>query len=104
MRWSIEFIPFVPWPVLWALAALGVLLFALLLWRSRRGAILRAASYALILLAIANPHLKQEDREPLNDVVAVVVDETQSQTIAGRDERTEAIRKDLEERLKAIPN
>src|SRR6476660_6115576 len=104
MRWSIEFIPFVSWPVLWALAAFGVLLFALLLWRAPRGAVLRALSYALLLLAIANPHLKQEDREPLNDVVAVVVDDTQSQAIAGRTHRTEEIRKDLEEKLKAIPN
>ena len=58
----------------------------------------------MLLLAIANPHLKQEDREPLNDVLAVVVDDSQSQTIAGRDPRTETIRKDLEERLKAFPN
>ena len=104
MRWSIEFLPFVSWPVIWALAAFGVVLFALLLWRARRGALLRALAYAMLLLAIANPHLKQEDREPLNDVLAVVVDDTQSQTIAGRDPRTEAIRKDLEERLKTFPN
>ncbi|HEV3242332.1 MAG TPA: hypothetical protein VGY14_03635 [Methyloceanibacter sp.] len=104
MRWSIEFIPFVSWPVLWALASFGVVLFALLLWRARRGAVLRALSYALLLLAIANPHLKQEDREPLNDVLAVVVDDTQSQSIAGRDPRTEAVRKELEDRLKVFPN
>ena len=104
MRWSIEFIPFVSWPVLWALAAFGVLLFALLLWRAPRRAVLRALSYALLLLAIANPHLKQEDREPLNDVLAVVVDDTQSQSIAGRDPRTEAVRKELEDRLKVFPN
>jgi hypothetical protein len=103
MRWSIEFIPFISWPVLWALAAFGVLLFALLLWRAPRGAVLRALSYALLLLAIANPHLKQEDREPLNDVLAVVVDDTQSQSIAGRDPRTEAVRKELEDRLKVFP-
>ena len=104
MRWSIEFLPFVSWPVIWALAAFGVVLFALLLWRARRGALLRALAYAMLLLAIANPHLKQEDREPLNDVLAVVVDGTQSQAIAGRYPRTEAIRKDLEERLKTFPN
>ena len=104
MRWSIEFLPFVPWPVIWALAAFGVVLFALLLWRARRGALLRALTYAMLLLAIANPHLKQEDHEPLNDVLAVVVDDTQSQTIAGRDPRTDAIRKDLEDRLKVFPN
>ena len=104
MSWSIEFIPFVPWPIFWGLAAFGVLLVALLLWRARRGAVLRALAYAALLLAIANPHLKQEDREPLNDVVAVVIDESQSQAVAGREERTEAIRKDLEEKFKALPN
>jgi hypothetical protein len=104
MRWSIEFLPFVSWPVIWALAAFGLVLFALLLWRARRGALLRALAYAMLLLAIANPHLKQEDREPLNVVLAVVVDDTQSQTIAGRDPRTDAIRKDLEDRLKVFPN
>ena len=104
MRWSIEFLPFVSWPILWALALFGVLLFALLLWRARRGAVLRALSYALLLLAIANPHLKQEDRQPLNDVLAVVVDDTQSQSVAGRDQRTEVVRKELEDRLKPFPN
>jgi len=104
MSWSVEFIPFVPWPVFWAVAAAGLVLLSLLFWRSRRGAVLRALSFLLLLLAIANSHLKQEDREPLNDVVAVVVDDTQSQAIAGRTHRTEEIRKDLEEKLKAIPN
>ena len=104
MSWSIEFMPFVPWPVLWGLAGLGAVLLAPLFWRSRRGAFLRLVSYALLLLAIANPQLKQEEREPLNDVVAVVVDESQSQAIAGRTARTEQIRKDLEDRLKTQPN
>ncbi len=104
MSWSVEFLPFVPWSVLWALAAMGAVLLALLFWRSRRGAILRLLSFALLLLAIANPHLKQEDREPLNDVLAVVIDDSQSQAIAGRTARTDEIRKELEERLKAFPN
>jgi hypothetical protein len=104
MSWTVEFMPFVPWPVLWAIAAVGALLLALLFWRSRRGALLRVLSFALLLLAIANPHLKQEDREPLSDVLAVVVDDSQSQAIAGRTARTEEIRKDLEDRLKVFPN
>ena len=104
MSWSIEFLPFVPWSVLWGLAAAGAVLLALLFWRSRRGAMFRLLSYALLLLAIANPQLKQEDREPLNDVLAVVIDDSQSQAIAGRTARTDAIRKELEEDLKAFPN
>jgi hypothetical protein len=104
MSWSVEFLPFVPWPVLWALTAASIVLLGLLFWRARRGAILRALSFALLMLAIANPHLKREDREPLHDILAVVVDDSQSQTIAGRGQRTEAIRKSLEERLKTFPD
>ncbi|MBC8012549.1 MAG: hypothetical protein H7X74_00425, partial [Methyloceanibacter sp.] len=55
-------------------------------------------------LAVANPQLKQEDREPLSDVLAVVIDDSQSQAIAGRTARTDEIRKELEERLKAFPS
>ncbi|HLO23763.1 MAG TPA: hypothetical protein VK193_10115 [Methyloceanibacter sp.] len=104
MSWSVEFLPFVPWPILWAIAGAGALLLALLFWRARRGAVLRLLSFSLLLLALANPHLKQEDREPLNDVLAVVVDDSQSQAIAGRTARTDEVRKSLEERLKSIPN
>ena len=104
MSWSVEFMPLVPWPVLWAIAAAGAVLLALLFWRSRRGAILRLLSFALLLLAIANPHLKQEEREPLSNVVAVVVDDSQSQALAGRTARTAELRKELEEKLNAFPN
>ena len=104
MSWSVEFLPFVPWPVLWGIAAAGAVLLALLFWRSNRGAVLRLLSFALLLLAVANPHLKQEDREPLNDVLAVVVDDSQSQAIAGRTGRTNELRKALEDKLKSFPN
>ena len=104
MSWSVEFIPLVPWPIFWALAAVGALLLGLLFWRSRRGVLLRLASFMLLMLSIANPHLKQEDRELLNDVVAVVVDDSQSQAIANRTARTETVRKELEAKLKTFPN
>jgi hypothetical protein len=35
MSWSIEFMPFVSWPVLAGLAALGAVLLAVLFWRLR---------------------------------------------------------------------
>jgi hypothetical protein len=104
MSWSVEFIPFVPWQVLWAIAGIGALLLVLLFWRARRGAVFRLLAFAMLLLGLANPQLKREDREPLKDIVAVVVDDSQSQAIAGRTLRTEEVRKDLEKRLKAIPD
>ncbi|MEM8573009.1 MAG: hypothetical protein AAGF48_00070 [Pseudomonadota bacterium] len=103
MNWSITFIPFVPWPVLWVIAGIGAVLLALVFWRARRGAFLRLLTFAALLLALANPHLKREDREPLNDIVTVVVDDSQSQTLAGRTGRTAEVRKDLEEALKEVP-
>ena len=104
MSWSIEFLPFVPWPVLWIIASIGAVLLMLLFWRARRGAVLRLLAFTMLMLALANPHLKQEDREPLTDIVTVVVDDSQSQTIAGRTGRTEEVRKGLEERLKEFPD
>lgn len=104
MNWSITFVPFVPWPVLWIVAGIGAVLLALLFWRARRGAVLRLLTFAALLLALANPHLKREDREPLNDIVTVVVDDSQSQTLAGRTGRTAELRKALEEQLKGVPD
>ncbi|MFD0986640.1 hypothetical protein [Methyloligella solikamskensis] len=104
MSWSIEFLPLIPWPFIGGLAVLGALLLLVLLWRSRRGALLRGAAYALLLLALANPHFKKEEREPLNDVVAVVVDDSQSQAVAGRTSRTAELQQELEKRLGELPN
>jgi hypothetical protein len=104
MNWTIEFLPYLPVP--WLIAASGVaaVIAILLLWRGRRGAMLRIASLALILLALANPNLKQEERESLSNIAVVVVDESASQRIAGRPERTQELRAQLAAGLANIPN
>lgn len=98
---SLALSPLLPWPVLLALALGAALVTALGVWAGRRGAWLRALGFALILFALADPALVREDRQPLKDVVAVVVDRSASQSIAGRTEQTDAaaarIRKALEE-------
>jgi hypothetical protein len=85
---NLAFSPLLPWPVLAALATGAVLVIALAVWAGRRGAWLRALGLALILFALADPSLVREDRQPLKDVVAVVVDRSASQSIAGRPEQT----------------
>jgi hypothetical protein len=102
--WSIDFAPMVPNPLFFAGVALAVLLLVPLLMRRSRGAVLRALSLAALLIALANPTLRQEEREGLANIAIVVVDESLSQTIAGRPEQTAAIRRDLEERLGGITN
>jgi len=104
MNWSIEFSPFLPESILLGVGALVVLAVLGHLIRRQRGALLRLIAAAFLLLALANPMLKQEEREPLRNIAVVVVDESSSQKIAGRPERTAAIRQSLSERLGEIPN
>src|SRR5262245_9598493 len=104
MNWTIEFLPFLPAPYLIAASVVAVVIALLLLWRGRRGAMLRIASLALIILARANPNPKQEERESLSSIAVAVIDESASQRIAGRPERTEALRGELAAALGNIPN
>jgi hypothetical protein len=104
MNWTIEFLPFLPAPYLIAASGVAAVIAVLLLWRGRRGAMLRIGSLALIILALANPNLKQEERESLSNIAVAVVDESASQRIAGRPERTEALRGELAAALGNIPN
>ncbi|WP_295813297.1 hypothetical protein [uncultured Nitratireductor sp.] len=100
MNWSLNFEPFFSWPVLAALLVPVALLALAGLWTRQRGAWLRLAALVALGAALANPVLLDEEREPLKSVVAVVVDESQSQTtIDGRSEVTEEAAAELEARL-----
>ena len=100
--WSIALSPFLPWPAIYALAAAALVVSAALVWRGVRGAWLRALSMALLLLALCDPNLVQENRRPLKDIVAVVVDRSESQDIGERPQQTDKARDELEARLKAL--
>ena len=100
---TIDFSPLLPWPYLAALALVAAALAAFGIWRGVRGAWLRAAALAAFCLALANPVLFQEEREPLSTIVAVVVDRSQSQDNDGRREQTDKALSDLKERLARFP-
>src|SRR6185312_1928583 len=102
MQYGIAFTPLVPTIVLWiALAAIVVIAALLLLGRSR-GAAVRVAALALILLALANPSFTREDREPLSSVAAVVVDKSPSQNFGTRNAETAKAQEALVDTLKKI--
>src|ERR1700683_1010638 len=103
MNFGIAFAPLVAEPVLWAAIAAAIVL-ALLLFVSRsRGATIRALALALVVLALANPSLTREDRDPLSSVAVVVVDKSPSQSFGDRTQQTEAARAAVVERLSHIP-
>ena len=102
MQYGIAFTPLVPTLVLWvALAAIAVIAVLLLVGRAR-GAAVRVAALALILLALANPSFTSEEREPLSSVAAVVVDKSPSQNFGDRSRETDQAREELVNRLKQI--
>ena len=91
---------------LWALAiaVLAAALVAGLLLLSRtRGAWWRIAAMALALLALANPVFTQEDRDPLQSVVAVVLDRSASQSLADRARITEEAKAAIERSFARSP-
>jgi len=104
MNWSIDFAPVLPAPVLWVAGAIAIALAGYLLLRGSRGALLRTAARAALIAALANPILRQEERESLSNVAIVIIDESASQTLGQRPKQTAAVKADLEAKLAKIPN
>jgi hypothetical protein len=102
MNYGIAFTPLVPSMVLWVAIAAIVVIAALLLLARARGAAVRVAALALIVLALANPSFTREDREPLSSVAAVVIDKSPSQNFGDRGKQTEQARTELVDALKKL--
>ncbi|MEM1371696.1 MAG: hypothetical protein AAGG72_05650, partial [Pseudomonadota bacterium] len=104
MSWSVEFVPLFPMVFYSVSGIVAVLLVGLMLLRRTRGALFRGLALGVLLLALLNPMLKQEDRDALANIALVVVDETTSQALSDRPEQTLAIREALEARLGRVEN
>ncbi|MEI9931465.1 MAG: hypothetical protein WDM89_13235 [Rhizomicrobium sp.] len=84
MATTLDFAPYVPLGVLWAIVAIAAALTIYGFVRRARGAWARGLAFAALIFAIANPLLVHEKREPLSDVAVVVVDRSQSMGIENR--------------------
>ena len=87
--------PMLPWPLIAALgcAALAVCLLAAV--RGLPGWWIRALAAVALVVALLDPSLQTEDREPLSDILLIAVDESASQRIADRPDQTVAALADL---------
>ncbi len=102
MNLGVSFAPLVPAYVVWAAFGAALLIAAMLLLTRSRGALLRSLALALMVLALANPSLTREDRDPIPSVAAVIVDKSPSQQFGDRAAQTEQAVKTITERLKRI--
>lgn len=96
---ALSFAPLVPWVLVVALGVLALSVLTLGWVRRANGILWRTLALAALTLALANPTLIAERREPREDVVVVAVDRTTSQSIGDRATRTDAALDALEERL-----
>jgi uncharacterized membrane protein len=91
-------------------ALLGVLIGAALLFTlygfaiGARGTWARGLAFAALILALANPLMVQENREPLSDVAVIVVDHSQSMAIGTRHADADKAAAALKAKLKREPN
>jgi len=103
VNFGVSFAPLVSLQILWAALAAACILSLLLLVSRSRGAAIRAVGLALTVLALANPSLTREDRDPLSSVAVVVVDKSPSQNFGDRARQTEEARATIVGRLSRIP-
>jgi hypothetical protein len=96
--------PLLPWPWIALIAVIGLGLAALVIWARRRGGWYRLVAVLALLGAVLEPQMIIEEREALDDVVAVVVDRSGSQDLDQRKSQTETVRAAVEQQLKQLPH
>ena len=101
---TIAFAPLVDWPWLVGLTLLALPLFFYALARRSPGSVWRLFAYTAGVLALANPALVEEERQPLPDIAVVIADGSTSQSVGTRRERTSAALKRIEQQLGKMQN
>ena len=96
---SVAFDPLVPWSVIAVLSSIGLVLVLLGLRAGARGTIWRLGSIVVVLAALANPALIEEQRKPIADVALIVVDDSDSMAIGERRKQVQTARESLKRKL-----
>ncbi len=104
MTGSLILDPLLPMVLFYGVVGLAALALGLAIWRRLPGWWLRGLAGLALLAALANPAIQQEDREPLTDIVMLVVDQSASQRIGDRPTQNAAAIANVEAELARQPN
>ncbi|MBV8392783.1 MAG: hypothetical protein JOY81_06335, partial [Alphaproteobacteria bacterium] len=96
---SIAFDPLVSWTLIAVLGGIGLVLVLLGLRAGARGMLWRLGSVVVVLAALTNPSLVEEQRKPIADVALIVVDDSDSMSIGDRRAQVQAARETLKRRF-----
>jgi uncharacterized membrane protein len=84
---TIGWSPLLPWTALGVLAVVSLLVFALGTWRRAAGLFWRTLAATGLLIALANPAVIVEERQPIGDVGLIIVDQSASTRVGDRDQK-----------------
>ncbi len=101
---NLSFQPYVGQPWLLVFACALAIMCAALFWKRARGTWLRLLSGLLLLAALANPVLRQNEGLPISDIALAVVDESASNKIAKRSDQTAKALAQLKARVAELGN
>ena len=90
----------IPWLIVIGLALIVPI--GLMMMARQRGSVLRLLGAAMLVVALGNPSIVVEDREPLKDVVALVIDHSGSQSLSVRPAQTDLAVAEVKKRLSAL--
>ena len=96
---NIVFNPLLHPALIAVLAVIAAALAVFGLYRRQRGSLLRAIALALLLGALVNPVIMNEDREALPTIVAIAADRSQSQDVGDRKNQTDKAVEELKAAL-----
>ncbi len=99
MNVSIDFAPHVGAALIWFLVVAAAMLALYAVWRRAPGGLPRGIAFAIACAVLANPLIVRETREPLPDIVAIVVDHSASMDIGHRRAQADAAAETIARRI-----
>lgn len=103
MKQFMSFQPLLPVNLILVLAIIALIIILVGLFLRKQGALLRLLALAALVLALANPVMVEEQREPIKSIVGIVVDRSPSQNYGTRTRDTDDTLNALKEEFKKHP-
>ena len=103
MKQFMSFQPLLPVNLILILAIIALIIIFVGLFLRKRGSVLRLLALSALVLALANPVMVEEQREPIKSIVGIVVDRSPSQHYGTRTRDTDDALNALKEEFKKYP-
>ncbi|PZP54147.1 MAG: hypothetical protein DI586_10255 [Micavibrio aeruginosavorus] len=101
-HYTFSFDPMLPLWLIGILLAAALALFLFSFRGNKSKSLFRFLFAALLILFLCQPQLVTENRKPLNDIVLIATDKSQSQNFGNRLETTQTTLRQLQEKLKNV--